>query len=165
MSFLQEAITKASKKTTERTPVTEELSPDERMFLDAVKKVQRKTQVNEYAEDDFNATDNAELGNRVDANKGLFGNKQFDVKQELYLLPETLSGDHSQPMGLLTKKDLQQYVFFRSGDIISFEWEGSDGNVSQYKCTVNGSKSYVQDIDWTDLLIQELADEGAISQR
>lgn len=93
--------------------------------------------------------------------KGLFGNRQIEFVQDVYYLPKELGGDKSQPVGLLTQKDLNNYVAFRKGDRLTFRYLKGDAGACTYEAKRNGHENFQCDFDWSDGLIQELIDESA----
>lgn len=93
--------------------------------------------------------------------KGMFGGRQIEFVQEVYYVPKNPTGDVSQPIGILTQSDLNNYCIFRKNDRLSFKYESGDAGKGSYSAKKNGQEEYTTEFDWSDALIQELIDEGA----
>ena len=132
---------------------TETLSEEDAILANAIKVVEQK-----------NATTSTDGGAPAAPNtddKGVFGNRQIEFTQDVYHIPKNLSGDKSQPVGLLTQSDLTNYVVYRKGDRLTFRYRDGDAGACKYEAKRNGEEEYKCDFDWSDGLIQELIDEGA----
>lgn len=155
MKYLSEAIARAKNvDSTERAFKIREtgITDEDRLYQDALAKVNAKRNVME-AED--------EQG--IDASdKGMFGGRQVRFKEEVYKMPQNPTGDASQPIGILTKSDLNNYVLFRKDDRLSFKYKEGTSGACCYEATRHGSGEEVDCCEWSDALIQELIDEGAM---
>lgn len=143
MSFLKEAIQLAQQLPTPQKHIK---TSDDVLFELAVAQVDGKTEKS----DDFDSSD-----------KGLFGNRQIEFTQDVHYIPNKPSGDVSQPVGLLTQSDLNNYRYFHKGDRLSFRYKEGTSGACTYEAKKSGQSDYNCDFDWTDALIQELVDEGA----
>lgn len=93
--------------------------------------------------------------------RGMFGGRQVEFAQEVYHVPDNPAGDETQPVGLLTQSDLNNYCVFRKGDRLTFRFTGGTSGACKYEAKKNGQADYTCEYDWSDALIQELIDEGA----
>lgn len=93
--------------------------------------------------------------------KGLFGSRQIEFVQDVYHIPQKPAGDYTQPVGLLTQRDLTNYVAYRKGDRLTFRYASGDAGNNHYTARKNGQSDFTKEFDWSDGLIQELIDEGA----
>lgn len=169
MELLKQVAQQHQEKQVEQ-PVEERVQPvitDDDVFASAIAKAKETLKVNEADETDPLAADaapeEAPEGSDDSTDKGLYGGRQVEFKQDVYRIPQTPSGDVSQPVGLLTMQDLNNYVLFKKGDRLNFKWKGGTSGQATYEVTRNGDVGIDVDIEWTDPLIRELEDEGAIT--
>lgn len=113
------------------------------------------------ARPDSNVLSGSDLDDQILDNKGHFGGRSISFKQDVYRIPEKPSGDHTQPVGLITQSDLHNYVIFRKNDRITFKYESGTSGNCDYQYKKNGSDSFIDDIAFSDAVIQELIDDGA----
>lgn len=95
------------------------------------------------------------------SDKGQFGNRQVEFSQDVYYIPDAPAGDNSQPIGIITQSDLNNYVIFRKNDRLTFRYKEGTSGSCKYEAKKNGQSDYGCDFDWSDALIQELIDEGS----
>ena len=124
-------------------------------------KQQLKTQALDLYELAVAAVDAASNVQPDISDKGSFGNRQIEFVQEVYYIPDAPAGDHTQPVGLITQSDLNNYVIFRKNDRLTFRYKEGTSGSSNYEAKKNGQTDFATDFDWSDALIQELIDEGA----
>jgi len=96
------------------------------------------------------------------SDKGMFGGKKMTFKSDVYKKPT--DGDISSRSGLITTADLHNHVGFRKGDTITFQWVRGEAGASTYSAKSNGQDATSDEIKWTDKLIRELVDEGALQE-
>ena len=151
-SLLQQAAKIAA---TKPAIVQQQISEQDRIYQQAVKKVIGTTVVeaDESSEQDTKSTSSHD--------KGMFGNRQVDFLQDVYHVPQSPANDQTQPTGLLTQKDLNNYCVFRKGDRLTFNYVSGDAGNCHYEAKKNGQDKFSREFKWCDGLIQELIDEGA----
>lgn len=155
MKYLAEAVSRARNIDPSSVVSVKKPSSEDELYQQALAKAKAKLNIQEADEYGLPAT--------VDAtDKGMFGGRQVRFKEEVYKIPETPAGDASQPVGILTKADLNNYTLFRKDDRLSFKYKEGTAGACCYTATRSGSGEEVDCCDWTDGLIQELIDEGAI---
>lgn len=130
------------------------------VFAEAVAKAKTKLNISEAAYDDDAKAEEAHKEDNTD--KGTYGSRQVEFKQDVWRIPDKPSGDVSQPVGLLTQADLNNYVLFKKGDRLNFKWKSGTAGQAKYDAVRNGDVSVDANIVWTDALIRELEDEGAL---
>lgn len=148
MKYLKEALRNLDKTV---KPVAKKVVDEFTIALDQVLE----------AIDNLDNTDNSEPDYSSD-NKGHFGGRSVSFKQDVYRIPEKPAGDHTQPVGLLTQSDLQNYVIFRAKDRLSFKYVSGTAGQCTYEYKKNGTDSFIRDIAFSDAVIQELVDDGAL---
>ncbi len=139
------------------TKAPEIADSDDAILAAALEKAKANTTLSEAPEENIDDADSDTT------DKGLFGGRQIEFKQDVYRIPDKPSGDVSQPIGLLTQSDLNNYVLFKKGDRLSFKWKGGTSGQAVYDVVRNGDITVEANIEWSDPLIKELEDEGAIS--
>ena len=134
----------------------------EDVYEAAIAKAKEKLNITEAPEGDVDvAAPDVDVTDTGD--KGQYGSRQVEFKQDVYRIPETPTGDVSQPIGLLTQSDLNNYVLFKKGDRLTFKWVSGEAGTAKYDAVRNGDVSVDANIEWTDALIRELEDEGALT--
>jgi hypothetical protein len=158
MSLLQQAVNSitANPARYEKPVISSKIeeSVEDRIFKEAVSKV-----LGEDASTD--KSDPSKTFDMSSENKGHFGGRQITFKQDVYRLPEKPAGDHTQPVGLLTQSDLQNYVLFRKSDRLNFQYVSGTAGQCSYEYKKNGTDEYSSEIPFSDAVIQELIDDGA----
>lgn len=167
MELLKQVAQQHNEEQVEQPVAEQEVAKtDDELFADAVAKAKVKLNINEADETDpatDAASEEAPEGADDSTDKGLYGGRQVEFKQDVYRLPDNPSGDVSQPVGLLTMQDLNNYILFKKGDRLNFKWNGGTSGQATYDVTRNGGVGIDADVEWTDPLIRELEDEGAIT--
>ncbi len=158
MKYLKDAVVRAAKlQSKPKDEVVETLTGDDKVLADAIAKAEAKLKITEAERQEDAATPNS-----ASHDKGMFGNRQVKFKQNVWKIPKKPAGDVSQPTGILTQSDLDNYVLYRKDDRLTFKYtEGSSGACC-YSANRSGSGEENGNIKWTDALIQELIDEGAL---
>lgn len=130
------------------------------VFAEAVAKAKETLNLSEASYDDDAKAEEAHAADSTD--KGTYGSRQVEFKQDVYRIPDKPAGDVSQPVGLLTQSDLSNYIIFKKGDRLNFKWKSGTAGQAKYDAVRNGDVSVDANIVWTDALIRELEDEGAL---
>jgi len=156
MKYLKDAVLRAKQfESTPKTSVATDpvLTGDDKIFAEAVK----KAKLNEMERKNDEATPNS-----ASHDKGMFGSRQCKFKQNVWKIPQKPTGDVSQPTGILTQSDLDNYVLYRKDDRLTFKYKSGSAGACVYTASRSGSGEEGGDIKWSDALIQELIDEGAL---
>lgn len=155
MSYLRDAVSKVDPSKPRSAPV-QETNPDDAVFAAAVAAAKQKLKI---VENDDPVSPDSEQAPDV-SDKGLFGGRRVVMKQNIWRLPKNPAGDESQPVGILTQSDLDNYIYLHKGDRLSFKYKTGSTGACCYVVS-KGAAEFGSDIEWTDALIQELIDEGA----
>jgi hypothetical protein len=159
MKYLKEAVIRSRNFTSEQfyKPVENEAiqSPEDLIVAQAMSKVNAKLGLVSEKENETSAP--SEM-----SDKGMFGGRQAKFKQNVWKIPSAPAGDQSQPVGLLTQSDLDNYVAFRKDDRLTFTYKDGSAGACCYEAKRGGSDTQASEYEWTDGLIQELIDEGAL---
>lgn len=157
MKYLQEAILRSRQLTyvNDASPASvASKTPEEQRIADAIAKVNAKLGIVMVEAEDDN--------DPAMSDKGMFGGRQVRFKQNVWKIPSAPAGDVSQPIGLLTQSDLDNYVAFRKDDRLTLKYKDGSAGSCCYVAKRNGSDTEVSEYEWSDGLIQELIDEGAL---
>lgn len=152
MSYLKDAVSKVKPSNLRPVQETAATNPDDAVFAAAVAAAKQKLKIVENDDQQDPSSDVSD--------KGLFGGRRLVMKQSVWRLPKNPAGDESQPVGLLTQSDLDNYIYLHKGDRLSFKYKSGSSGACCYTVS-KGAAEFGADIEWSDALIQELIDEGA----